>query len=248
MTIDKSEFQAQAPSLWVPIYLANIRKQASIKALFWGEENHLRRWAMRDSQRSSIKAKTKLAYWECSDEPSRNHTAQACSASFYPSPPFLWLTWDFRRWTAALRSQIQNQAEESWSHFFPTYSNRSCLWVQAQKYHIRLEKERIHTHVLASIRGHSWKAPSRILGAFHCPVVQTQTDLQEFTASLSQNCSPGHSLPFPLSSLLSIPLSATKNMAKDGKWLTGSDCHTFCLPPPMSLACLHVSLYWETPQ
>lgn len=118
MTIDKSEFQAQAPSLWVPIYLANIRKQASIKALFWGEENHLRRWAMRDSQRSSIKAKTKLAYWECSDEPSRNHTAQACSASFYPSPPFLWLTWDFRRWTAALRSQIQNQAEESWSHFF----------------------------------------------------------------------------------------------------------------------------------
>lgn len=143
------------------------------------------------------------------------------------------------------KSKIKRKSHEA---IFPTYSNWSCLWVQAQKYHIRLDKERIHTHVLASIRGHSWKAPSRILGAFHCPVVQTQTDLQEFTASLSQNCSPGHSLPFPLSSLLSIPLSVTKNMAKDGKWLTGSDCHTFCLPPPMSLACLHVSLYWETPQ
>lgn len=185
MTIDKSEFQAQAPFLRVPIYLANIRKQASIKALFWGGENHLRRWAMRDSQRSSIKAKTKLAYWEFSDEPNRNHTAQACSASFYPLPHLYhdWLgTLGGERQHLGRKSKIKQKSHEA---IFPTYSNWSCLWVHTQKYHVRLEKERIHTHVLASIWGHGWKALRRILGAFHCPVVQTQTNLQEFTASLS---------------------------------------------------------------
>lgn len=63
MTIDKSEFQAQAPFLRVPIYLANIRKQASIKALLRGRKPSQE---MSDERlpKKFNQSKTKLAYWE----------------------------------------------------------------------------------------------------------------------------------------------------------------------------------------
>lgn len=83
---------------------------------------------------------------------------------FYPLPHLYdWLgALGGERQHLGRKSKIKQKSPEA---ILPTYSNWSYLWVHTQK-HVRLEKERIHTHVLASIRGHGWKAPGESWGPF----------------------------------------------------------------------------------
>lgn len=136
---------------------------------------------MKRFQRSSIKTKTtpKNFGMTATSLLKTTLTRQARPSSPPPSP-LLPLTRDFRRWKVVPRLQVQDRTEVSWSQF--SYLFKCELLLGPHSKISWKDGEGDRATPLASTCGHHWWASGRVPVPCHCPVVQTQTNLQDVTA------------------------------------------------------------------